>query len=114
MTVLSRQQLQPFDFARWPPDYRLPKPIQDEESPHQSEAKQVTNVEIHCIQHVLIGTVPISNERVTKRVMAAGTQVDALGLVGQLLDKWAPGGVPRFLSPDQNGRRFSVHSRLPN
>src|SRR5262249_304137 len=40
-------------------------------------------------------------------VRAAGTQVDALGLVGQLLDKWAPGGVPRFLSPDQNGRRFS-------
>jgi hypothetical protein len=22
-------------------------------------------------------------------------QVDALGLVGQLLDKWAPGGVPK-------------------
>ena len=30
------------------------------------------------------------------------------------IDKWAPGGVPRFLSPDQNGRRFSVHSRRPN
>jgi len=24
-----------------------------------------------------------------------GDQVDALGLVGQLLDKWAPGGVPK-------------------
>jgi len=23
-------------------------------------------------------------------------QVDALGLVGQLLDKWAPGGVPKL------------------
>ena len=23
-------------------------------------------------------------------------QVDALGLVGQLLDKWAPGGVPKI------------------
>jgi hypothetical protein len=28
---------------------------------------------------------------ITKRVMTAGTQVDALRLVGQFLDKWAPG-----------------------
>ena len=74
----------------------------------------MTNVEIHCIQHVPNWDSADQYGRVTKRVMAAGTQVDALGLVGQLLDKWAPGGVPRFLSLDQNGRRFSVHSRLPN
>jgi hypothetical protein len=46
---------------------------------------------------------------ITKRVMAVGTQVDALRLVGQFLDKWAPGGVPRFLSPRAAINEGSAH-----
>ncbi len=37
-------------------------------------------------------------------------QVDALGLVGQLLDKWAPGGVPK-LEPGFSVRRVTRSNR---